>query len=245
MQTKVKMAKSSFLISVYFQASQPIFSPPPPPPSTTHTAGPNPTPNPTQTPTGAAEALNPELFTGIVHGVLSSMMGSLGQAQNDTESIAQFMQRLSQATNIFISPEDPTGKEQIYKWIYSVNTASEDHKLWCYSLKDNIGNDYSFFRYSCSQGFLESCWCWCARRSPCQIWWCCFMASTSPWAASSLNCLSSSPRTTWTAESPLMKTLLLVPLCSRTVVFPFTCCLFGTDYPSCNTQTYLKIDGSF
>ncbi|KAK7944531.1 hypothetical protein WMY93_000259 [Mugilogobius chulae] len=37
------------------------------------------------------------------------MMGSLGQNQNDTESIAQFMQRLSQATNIFISPEDPTG----------------------------------------------------------------------------------------------------------------------------------------
>lgn len=36
-------------------------------------------------------------------------MGSLGQAQNDTESIAQFMQRLSQVTNIFISPEDPTG----------------------------------------------------------------------------------------------------------------------------------------
>lgn len=37
------------------------------------------------------------------------MMGSLGQTQNDTESIAQFMQRLSQTTNIFISPEDPTG----------------------------------------------------------------------------------------------------------------------------------------
>lgn len=37
------------------------------------------------------------------------MMGSLGQAENDTESIAQFMQRLSQVTNIFISPEDPTG----------------------------------------------------------------------------------------------------------------------------------------
>uniref|UniRef100_A0A3Q3XH52 BCL2-associated athanogene 6 n=1 Tax=Mola mola TaxID=94237 RepID=A0A3Q3XH52_MOLML len=66
-------------------------------------------PNPTPNPPGAAEALNPELFTGIVRGVLSSMMGSLGQAQNDTESIAQFMQRLSQATNIFISPEDPTG----------------------------------------------------------------------------------------------------------------------------------------
>ncbi|KAI3361319.1 hypothetical protein L3Q82_013492, partial [Scortum barcoo] len=89
------------------QASQPIFSPPPPPSGTApaHGAGPNPTANPP----GAAEALNPELFTGIVRGVLSTMMGSLGQAQNDTESIAQFMQRLSQATNIFISPEDPTG----------------------------------------------------------------------------------------------------------------------------------------
>uniref|UniRef100_A0A3Q3FN06 BCL2-associated athanogene 6 n=1 Tax=Labrus bergylta TaxID=56723 RepID=A0A3Q3FN06_9LABR len=64
---------------------------------------------PIPTPPGAAEALNPELFTGIVRGVLGTMMGSLGQAQNDTESIAQFMQRLSQATNIFISPEDPTG----------------------------------------------------------------------------------------------------------------------------------------
>ncbi|XP_070767380.1 large proline-rich protein BAG6 isoform X4 [Enoplosus armatus] len=89
------------------QASQPIFSPPPPPSGTTpaQAAGPNPMPNPP----GAAEVLNPELFTGIVRGVLGTMMGSLGQAQNDTESIAQFMQRLSQATNIFISPEDPTG----------------------------------------------------------------------------------------------------------------------------------------
>ncbi|XP_072249629.1 large proline-rich protein BAG6 [Leuresthes tenuis] len=90
------------------QASQPIFSPPPPPPGATPapTAGPNPTANPAA---AAADSLNPELFTGIVRGVLSTMMGSLGQAQNDTESIAQFMQRLSQATNIFISPEDPTG----------------------------------------------------------------------------------------------------------------------------------------
>ncbi|XP_068179559.1 large proline-rich protein BAG6 isoform X2 [Antennarius striatus] len=87
------------------QASQPIFSPPPPPSGTTRAPAAGPTPNPP----GAAEALNPELFTGIVRGVLSSMMGSLGQAQNDTESIAQFMQRLSQAPNIFISPEDPTG----------------------------------------------------------------------------------------------------------------------------------------
>ncbi|XP_059195047.1 large proline-rich protein BAG6 isoform X1 [Centropristis striata] len=94
-------------VSEFMQQAQPIFSPPPPPSGTTPAAGPNPTPNP---PAGAgAEALNPELFTGIVRGVLSTMMGSLGQAQNDTESIAQFMQRLSQATNIFISPEDPTG----------------------------------------------------------------------------------------------------------------------------------------
>ncbi|XP_060905955.1 large proline-rich protein BAG6 [Labrus mixtus] len=94
-------------VSEFMQASQPIFAPPAPPSGTTPApgAGPNPHPNPP----GAAEALNPELFTGIVRGVLGTMMGSLGQAQNDTESIAQFMQRLSQATNIFISPEDPTG----------------------------------------------------------------------------------------------------------------------------------------
>uniref|UniRef100_A0A4W6BQM8 BCL2-associated athanogene 6 n=1 Tax=Lates calcarifer TaxID=8187 RepID=A0A4W6BQM8_LATCA len=94
-------------VSEFMQQAQPIFSPPPPPSGTTPApgAGPNPMPNPS----AAAEALNPELFTGIVRGVLSTMMGSLGQAQNDTESIAQFMQRLSQATNIFISPEDPTG----------------------------------------------------------------------------------------------------------------------------------------
>ncbi|XP_034384557.1 large proline-rich protein BAG6 isoform X2 [Cyclopterus lumpus] len=86
-------------VSEFMQQAQPIF--PPPPSGTTPAAGP--------TPPAGAEALNPELFTGIVRGVLSTMMGSLGQAQNDTESIAQFMQRLSQATNIFISPEDPTG----------------------------------------------------------------------------------------------------------------------------------------
>ncbi|XP_067365895.1 large proline-rich protein BAG6 isoform X2 [Channa argus] len=94
-------------VSEFMQQAQPIFSAPQPP-SGTNTApstGPNATPNPP----AAAEVLNPELFTGIVRGVLSTMMGSLGQAQNDTESIAQFMQRLSQATNIFISPEDPTG----------------------------------------------------------------------------------------------------------------------------------------
>ncbi|KAF0046054.1 hypothetical protein F2P81_002583 [Scophthalmus maximus] len=92
-------------VPAFIQGAQPIFSPPPSGPAPAPGAGPNPMPNPT----AAAEALNPELFTGIVRGVLGTMMGSLGQAQNDTESIAQFMQRLSQATNIFISPEDPTG----------------------------------------------------------------------------------------------------------------------------------------
>ncbi|KAK1895425.1 Large proline-rich protein BAG6 [Dissostichus eleginoides] len=95
-------------VSEFMQQAQPVFVPPPPPSGTAPApaAGPTPTPNPAA---AGAEALNPELFTGIVRGVLSTMMGSLGQAQNDTESIAQFMQRLSQATNIFISPEDPTG----------------------------------------------------------------------------------------------------------------------------------------
>ncbi|KAM9851863.1 large proline-rich protein BAG6-like isoform 2-T2 [Aulostomus maculatus] len=90
-------------VNDFMQASQPVFSSPGTTPAPD--AGSNPTPNPP----AAAEALNPELFTGIVRGVLNTMMGSLGQAQNDTESIAQFMQRLSHATNLFISPEDPTG----------------------------------------------------------------------------------------------------------------------------------------
>uniref|UniRef100_A0A8C5E0R4 Large proline-rich protein BAG6 n=1 Tax=Gouania willdenowi TaxID=441366 RepID=A0A8C5E0R4_GOUWI len=91
-----------------FMQGQPIFSPPHPHPPTATAPGvpPGSAPNPT---VASAEALNPELFTGIVTGVLSTMMGSLGQSQNDTESIAQFMQRLSQTTNIFISPEDPSG----------------------------------------------------------------------------------------------------------------------------------------
>uniref|UniRef100_A0A8C7PZ75 BCL2-associated athanogene 6 n=1 Tax=Oncorhynchus mykiss TaxID=8022 RepID=A0A8C7PZ75_ONCMY len=68
---------------------------PPPPPGTT----PNP---PTGDGAGAqGEALNPELFTGIVQGVLSTMMGSLGSPQSNTESIAQFIQRLSETSNIF------------------------------------------------------------------------------------------------------------------------------------------------
>ncbi|XP_067093317.1 large proline-rich protein BAG6 [Osmerus mordax] len=105
------------------QASQPGFQGPSPtfpatptdPPAGGTSQGPapqGPAPNP---PSGngtsglAGENLNPELFTGIVQGVLSTMMGSLGQAQSGTESIAQFMQRLSHTTNIFISPDEPNG----------------------------------------------------------------------------------------------------------------------------------------
>lgn len=86
------------------QASQTLFSQPPAgqPPTSTPTA-PTAPPN-AATASGAAapsEGLNPELFTGIVQGVLSTMMGSLGTPQNETESIAQFIQRLSQTSNIF------------------------------------------------------------------------------------------------------------------------------------------------
>ncbi|XP_029299245.1 LOW QUALITY PROTEIN: large proline-rich protein BAG6-like [Cottoperca gobio] len=45
--------------------------------------------------------LSPELFTGIVQGVLSTMMSSLGAQQGTGESIAQFIQRLSQTSNLF------------------------------------------------------------------------------------------------------------------------------------------------
>ncbi|RVE63101.1 hypothetical protein OJAV_G00165150 [Oryzias javanicus] len=85
---------------------QPIFPTPPTAPTAAPAAGANAAPNQSA---AASESINPELFTGIVRGVLSTLMGSLGQTQNDSESIAQFMQRLSQATNIFISPEEPTG----------------------------------------------------------------------------------------------------------------------------------------
>lgn len=76
-------------------------------PPTAQPSGPTPTP-PTAEPQseaagGAAseEVMNTELFTGIVQGVLSTMMGSLGAPHSNTESIAQFIQRLSQTSNIF------------------------------------------------------------------------------------------------------------------------------------------------
>ncbi len=86
------------------QASQTLFSQPPAGQSPTSTpTAPTAPPNAATAPGGATagEGLNPELFTGIVQGVLSTMMGSLGTPQNETESIAQFIQRLSQTSNIF------------------------------------------------------------------------------------------------------------------------------------------------
>uniref|UniRef100_A0A672R0F4 Large proline-rich protein BAG6 n=1 Tax=Sinocyclocheilus grahami TaxID=75366 RepID=A0A672R0F4_SINGR len=92
-------------LSGFIQSGQPVFPPPnqqPPssqatpsaPSGATHTTTPPP-------PNGGGETLSPELFTGIVQGVLSTMMGSLGAGQGNTESIAQFIQRLSQTSNLF------------------------------------------------------------------------------------------------------------------------------------------------
>uniref|UniRef100_A0A673KWU9 Large proline-rich protein BAG6 n=1 Tax=Sinocyclocheilus rhinocerous TaxID=307959 RepID=A0A673KWU9_9TELE len=92
-------------LSGFIQSGQPVFPPPnqqPPssqatpsaPSGATHTTTPQP-------PSGGGETLSPELFTGIVQGVLSTMMGSLGAGQGNTESIAQFIQRLSQTSNLF------------------------------------------------------------------------------------------------------------------------------------------------
>lgn len=88
----------------FFQTNQPVFPPPnqQPPPASTASSGPSASsPNPPQPPTAGGETLSPELFTGIVQGVLSTMMGSLGAGQGNSESIAQFIQRLSQTSNLF------------------------------------------------------------------------------------------------------------------------------------------------
>ncbi|XP_048848542.1 large proline-rich protein BAG6 isoform X2 [Brienomyrus brachyistius] len=93
----------------FIQSGQTVFpSPSQQPPAATGPAAPpsSATPSgPASVPGGGgggpAETLSPELFTGIVQGVLSTMMGSLGASQNSTESIAQFIQRLSHTTNLF------------------------------------------------------------------------------------------------------------------------------------------------
>ncbi|TNN37586.1 Large proline-rich protein BAG6 [Liparis tanakae] len=58
-------------VSEFMQQAQPVFPPPPSGTTPAPPAGGAPPP-------AGAEALNPELFTGIVRGVLSTMMGSLG-----------------------------------------------------------------------------------------------------------------------------------------------------------------------
>ncbi|XP_070702255.1 large proline-rich protein BAG6 isoform X2 [Pempheris klunzingeri] len=59
-------------------------------------------PAPPQGSIGAGgDSLSPELFTGIVQGVLSTIMSSLGAQQGSRESIAEFIQRLSQTSNVF------------------------------------------------------------------------------------------------------------------------------------------------
>ncbi|XP_062342976.1 large proline-rich protein BAG6 isoform X1 [Osmerus eperlanus] len=97
-------------MSDFIQANQPIFSTPgqPPPPGPGTPTPPQTGPAPTQPAQpasggagGAGDTLSPELFTGIVQGVLSTMMGSLGAPQGNSESIAQFIQRLSQTSNLF------------------------------------------------------------------------------------------------------------------------------------------------
>lgn len=92
-------------LSTFIQSGQPVFPPPnqQPPPSQATPSAPSGAAHTTapQPPSGGGETLSPELFTGIVQGVLSTMMGSLGAGQGNTESIAQFIQRLSQTSNLF------------------------------------------------------------------------------------------------------------------------------------------------
>lgn len=100
------LTKCVYLNALFsFQSGQHVFPPPnqqPPPSQATPPApsGAAPTTAP-QPASGGGETLSPELFTGIVQGVLSTMMGSLGAGQGNTESIAQFIQRLSQTSNLF------------------------------------------------------------------------------------------------------------------------------------------------
>uniref|UniRef100_A0A673YMB9 Large proline-rich protein BAG6 n=1 Tax=Salmo trutta TaxID=8032 RepID=A0A673YMB9_SALTR len=85
-------------MSEFIQANQPVFSRPTTPPGLEPDQG-TPAPPSQVIPGGVGDpSLSPELFTGIVQGVLSTMMGA---PQGNGESIAQFIQRLSQTTNLF------------------------------------------------------------------------------------------------------------------------------------------------
>ncbi|GAA6226704.1 large proline-rich protein BAG6-like isoform X1 [Lates japonicus] len=74
------------------------FTPPPGAPAPPISTSPAP---PQASSSAGADSLSPELFTGIVQGVLSTMMSSLGAQHGSGESIAQFIQRLSQTSNLF------------------------------------------------------------------------------------------------------------------------------------------------
>ncbi len=104
-----------------------------------------------QPPSGGGETLSPELFTGIVQGVLSTMMGSLGAGQGNTESIAQFIQRLSQTSNLF-TPGTGDAVGQFLCFIGSTQSC-----IWC-TCTDSL----SVFVW---QGSLEICCLWCVRVS--------------------------------------------------------------------------------
>nr|XP_033772108.1 large proline-rich protein BAG6 isoform X2 [Geotrypetes seraphini] len=80
---------SSTTTSVPMQQSPPAPPPPPPPPPPQAEQG------------GPTDNLVPEFYTSVVQGVLSSVMGSLSAQQGSTESIADFIQRLSGSSNIF------------------------------------------------------------------------------------------------------------------------------------------------
>lgn len=98
----------SLLTESVFSAQPPASGPGAPVPS--QTIG----PAPPQASSGAGgNSLSPELFTGIVQGVLSTMMSSLGAQQGSGESIAQFIQRLSQTSNLFTpSSGDAVGESK-------------------------------------------------------------------------------------------------------------------------------------
>ncbi|XP_058865328.1 large proline-rich protein BAG6-like isoform X3 [Acipenser ruthenus] len=84
------------------QSSDPQQTPPAPSAAPQQTAAPPPQQQAGAGAGGAApESLSPEFFTSVVQGVLSSVMGSLGAQQDSTESIADFIQRLSSTNNIF------------------------------------------------------------------------------------------------------------------------------------------------
>lgn len=110
--------------------------PPPPPPLSPPTAPPSGVDPPLAGVGGggggvrgavSADALPPEFFTSVVQGVLSSMMGSLSAQQGNTESIADFIQRLSGTSNIFEpGTEGVLGKESLTNgpWQDAVNLCS-------------------------------------------------------------------------------------------------------------------------